>query len=186
MEDVSLQEDIEKFCAKCKTLVPVENFHKDNGNRDGLKYACKDCVHIVDKKRYNERNKISEEKGVCRNYGCSGIPNEGSRICEVHFYYKISSNTLKSVAYWQDIRAIAERQDYICPLTGDTLVAGVNMSLDHIKPASKYPELLTDLKNLQWLTKWANWAKGNLDTSEFITNCTKVVKRWHERSSTKN
>ena len=46
MEDVSLQEDIEKFCARCKTLVPIDNFHKDKGNRDGLKYACKDCVRI--------------------------------------------------------------------------------------------------------------------------------------------
>ncbi|SVC36479.1 uncharacterized protein METZ01_LOCUS289333, partial [marine metagenome] len=27
MEAVSLQEDIEKFCARCKTLVPIDNFH---------------------------------------------------------------------------------------------------------------------------------------------------------------
>ena len=177
MEDVSLQEDIEKFCASCKKLVPVGNFHKDKGNKDGLKYACKDCVHIVDRKRYGRRKKISEEKGVCRNYGCNNIPNQGSRICEAHFYYKISSNTLKSVELWQELRAIAERQNYICPLTGDTLVAGVNMSLDHIKPTSKYPELRTDLKNLQWLSKWANLAKFDLDINEFIANCVKVVKR---------
>lgn len=179
MESVSFQEDIEKFCGSCKKLVPIENFHKDSGNRDGLKYTCKDCCHIVDKRRYREQNKISEEKGICRTYSCSNIPNKGSRTCEVHFYYKIASNTLKSVAFWQDIRAIAERQNYICPLTGDTLVAGVNMSLDHIKPTSKYPELLTDLKNLQWLSKWANWAKGSLSQEEFISNCLKVTNRFN-------
>ncbi|MEO1943150.1 MAG: hypothetical protein ABGY11_02515 [Candidatus Thioglobus sp.] len=177
MEAVSIEEEIEKFCGSCKQLVPIDNFHKDRGNRDGLKYICKDCSHIAESKRYHKYKKIAEEKGVCRNYGCSGIPNEGSRICVTHFYQKISSNTLKSVTYWQDLRAIAERQNYICPLTGDTLVAGVNMSLDHIKPSSKYPELKKDLKNLQWLTKWANWAKGDLNTKEFISNCLKVTNR---------
>ena len=90
------------------------------------------------------------------------------------------------MAFWQDIRAIAERQNYICPLTGDTLVAGVNMSLDHIKPTSKYPELLTDLKNLQWLSKWANWSKGALSVNMFIKNCTKVFKHVAEKNRNKS
>ena len=178
MEDVSLQEDIEKFCARCKTLVPIDNFHKDKGNRDGLKYACKDCVRIYLSARYKKNKADADRNGTCRCFGCEIITEVGAAYCTDHFFKNSAHGTLKDSSLWQDIKKLAEKQNYICPLTGDKLIAGVNMSLDHIKPSSKYPHLLQDLNNLQWLSKWANLAKLDWDLDVFIANCIKVAKRF--------
>jgi hypothetical protein len=56
------------------------------------------------------------------------------------------------------------------------------MSLDHIKPCSKFPELSKDINNVQWVTKWANAAKWDLTTEEFIAQCKQV----YENSKHKN
>ena len=93
----------------------------------------------------------------------------------------VATNTLKDKCCWEDLEALAKKQDYICPLTGDKLKAGVNMSLDHIKPVSRFPELKTKITNLQWITKWANNAKMNYDLEDFVANCFKVTKTWGRR-----
>ena len=176
METVSVEEDIEKFCGRCKTLVPIGNFHKDKGNRDGLKYACKACVRIYLSVRYKKNKADADRNGTCRCFGCKIVTEVGAAYCTDHFFKNSAHGTLKNSSLWQDIKKLAEKQNYICPLTGDKLIAGVNMSLDHIKPSSKYPHLLQDLNNLQWLSKWANLAKLDWDLDVFIANCVKVAK----------
>lgn len=175
MEDVQGEESHKKPCARCKKLVPIEGFHRDVHNSDGRKYICKSCSRADGQARYKKRKAEAKKKGVCIRYGCTHKVHEKSNLCPEHFYQSVSQNTLKDMGFWKELKDLAEKQGYICPLTGDTLEAGVNMSLDHIKPVSRFPELKTKLTNLQWITKWANTAKMNLNLEDFVANCLKVA-----------
>jgi len=166
--------DIEKFCSKCKTLVSIEYFHKQPNTHDGLSYKCKDCAKTYAKKRYKIYTAESKKTGRCNAYGCQKKAAVGGRLCENHFFKNASLNRLGCYKYAKTLQALAERQNYTCPLTGDKLVPTVNMSLDHIKPCSKFPELSKDINNVQWVTKWANAAKWDLTTEEFIAQCKQV------------
>ena len=190
METVESQKGDEKFCCKCSRFIPLTGFHADKKTLDGLKYCCKECVHEYSKKRYRERKILSERDGFCIRYNCRFKTLKAGGLCAMHFYQSAATN-LKSVGaglgknfsdrpqLWKDLEGLAEKQDYICALTGDKLEAGVNMSLDHIKPVSKYPELIGDINNMQWLTKWANTSKSDISTDEFVSNCLKVVSQFN-------
>lgn len=68
-----------------------------------------------------------------------------------------------------------QRQNHECVYTGRKLVAGVNLSLDHILPKSSFPDSATDLTNLVWVDLSVNVAKSNLLPKDFLTMCEDVV-----------
>ena len=175
-----------KFCGKCKKLIPIADFHKASRTSDGLRTTCRHCLKVYHSKRYKKQKKIAEATGTCLSMGCYKKTEKGATFCTDHFFIMSARRTLKDVSLAESIKKIAEKQNYICPLTGDTLKAGVNMSLDHIKPISKYPHLIKKISNLQWLSKWANWSKGALSVNMFIKNCTKVFKHVAEKNRNKS
>ena len=71
---------------------------------------------------------------------------------------------------------ILERQNWTCPYTGDKIILGVNDSVDHILPISKYPESKYDIDNIQWTTRVINIMKSNLLDCEFLAAIEKVAK----------
>jgi 5-methylcytosine-specific restriction endonuclease McrA len=56
---------------------------------------------------------------------------------------------LGSSKYWSRLRDKLVSQGYRCVYTGELLVLGVNDSLDHIYPASRFPERAKDPNNLK-------------------------------------
>jgi len=60
-----------------------------------------------------------------------------------------------------------------CARTKELLKPGINASLDHIVPISRYKEIFGNMKgvhditNLQWVTKRYNIAKNNMLEEEF-------------------
>jgi len=186
MENVEDANKDKKFCGKCKKLVPLKDFHKSGSTNDGLRTTCRHCLKVYHSKRYKKQKKISEATGTCLSMGCYKKTERGGTFCPDHFFEMSARRTLKDVSLAESIKKLAEKQNYICPLTGDTLRAGVNMSLDHIKPTSKYPHLIKKISNLQWLSKWANWAKGSLSVKVFVKNCTKVFHYDAEKNRNKS
>jgi len=170
-----LPQDSEKFCSKCKALVPLDLYHKQQNNLDGLSYWCKDCAQVYAKQRYKRHKKMTSSSGLCNTYGCKTKAFMGGRLCAKHFYKNTSANRLGHGGFAKELEVLAEKQNYICSITGDKLVPTVNMSLDHIKPVSKYPEVKGDINNVQWVTKWANAAKWDLSINELISQCEKVI-----------
>lgn len=68
-----------------------------------------------------------------------------------------------------------KQQNHQCVYTGRRLVAGVNLSLDHVLPKSLFPEGFQKLDNLVWVDKSANIAKNNLLPKDFLEMCEDVV-----------
>lgn len=68
-----------------------------------------------------------------------------------------------------------EKQNHECVYTARALVAGKNLSLDHILPKSVWPDGLRDLDNLVWVDKSVNIAKNSLLPQNFLELCEDVV-----------
>jgi hypothetical protein len=49
------------------------------------------------------------------------------------------------------------------------LILGVNASIDHIKPVSRYADLALKLDNMEWVSFRVNLAKSDLTPEEFLS-----------------
>jgi len=56
--NLTLTEDQQKQCGKCKQVKPLSDFHKNKSSRDGLASWCKEC------KRQYRKNRSAAKKGV--------------------------------------------------------------------------------------------------------------------------
>lgn len=61
-----------------------------------------------------------------------------------------------------------------CACCGDGPEDGAIVTVDHIKPKSKYPELATDLRNLQVLCEACNVGKCNWDMTDWRSDDLKL------------
>ena len=79
------------------------------------------------------------------------------------------------LAKGRQLKAILERQAYRCPYSGEILVPGQNASKDHKLPKSRYPELATDVENIEWASLRVNKMKHDMTREEFLEMCLRIV-----------
>lgn len=68
------------------------------------------------------------------------------------------------------------RQNFLCVYSHENIILGYNDSIDHIKPASKFLELKSDINNLQWVIREVNFMKDNLTEDRFFELINKILK----------
>lgn len=106
---------------------------------------------------------------------CGNTKLENVVCCEKCWYKTVARNHLKDPSRWEELKELAEQQQFICPYTGEQLAPGDNMSLDHRLPVSRFPELRYELSNMVWTTKLVNRAKERSTPEEFLKMCQQVV-----------
>lgn len=160
-----------KFCVKCDKEFPAtsEFFSSDRTMHSGLHSYCKKCLVIYGRKKKHD----NLEKGGC--YACGKDKLEHSAHLCFKCWVKATSLRRLKKTYTKDLIDIIEKQKYICPYTGDVLVPGHNMSLEHIEAASVNSDRKRDINNVTWVSFWANAARGNLSHKDFYEHCKKVV-----------
>lgn len=157
--------------------------------------CCRDCWQQLppdlDKVRCDECRKKGGEAvkrtrlrrqaiGVCVTCGSNEIITHGkNRECYVCYMRTIALKNLGSRTRWQELRELWERQAGICPYTGETLILGVNASIDHILPRSRYPERKHDITNVEWVSLRVNVMKRDFTKEEFLA----FLGRIHEYSN---
>jgi 5-methylcytosine-specific restriction endonuclease McrA len=111
--------------------------------------------------------------GLCA--GCGQRPplatlreNTEHRVCEACYFHNAARARLGSRTHWQALRARLIAQDFTCPYTGTRLVLGVNDSVDHIYPISRFPKLRDDPANIEWVRRDVNGMKGDRTPGEFL------------------
>jgi hypothetical protein len=102
-----------------------------------------------------------------------------NQYCRKHWFIAVAKNRLGSATV--DDGAFLDRllqdQGGRCPYTGVVLIPGVNCSLDHKMPTSRFPELQHDRDNVQWVEMTVNRIKGAMTPEEFVEMCSLVANR---------
>jgi len=178
--------DLLKKCEKCSNEYPATvgffnpRYNGRNPSSDivYLSRKCRECNRIYlnqynasrrdiirkNAKRSRTKHKL---KNLCKR--CNNKRLEHSQMCESHWFISIARNAglRESIEDGLLIKKILEKQNYICPYSGEKLVPGLNCSLDHVKPRSRYPELEKDPSNLEWTTILVNRSKYNMTKEEY-------------------
>lgn len=111
--------------------------------------------------------------GICRYCSVQSLAHADS--CERHWFTHVARKRLGNAALWVEIRDKLIAQNYQCPYTGEKLVLGVNASLDHIKPKSKFEAIASDLENVEWVRIDVNFAKRAKSKEDFILMCRTIA-----------
>jgi 5-methylcytosine-specific restriction endonuclease McrA len=144
---------------------------------------CESCAEAA--RDYNKQRSASlSEQGLCASCGKEPHmsiygdmrPDVMTRQCKICYLKLSSCGRFGSIKYWEILLNILEKQDYRCAYTGEKLILGVNDSIDHILPRSRYPDLTLDPSNIQWVTRVINTMKLNLLDCEFLTEIEKVAR----------
>jgi len=120
-----------KYCPFCRSILSIENFHKDSNNLDNFQNRCKNCSSLMSKKWL--KNNPEKNKANTANYRAA---------------------KLNRTPIWADLNKIKEiykncpegyHVDHIIPLQGE-IISGL-----HIETNLQY---LTETENLRKGNKW--------------------------------
>jgi hypothetical protein len=185
-----------KYCKDCGEERPVSEFGS-NGYH-GLRSICREHVN----ERNGRRRALLTPSGLCIrccsrnklpsikkclfcyladkiNKGAAGERNlragrtrrEGSGANEA----LCRSRTGAIKAYARMGIGLWRRSGGVCLYTGDRLIPGVNVALDHIIPLTRGGT--NETSNLQLISARANAAKGDMTHDEYVEHCRLVAKR---------
>lgn len=152
---------------------------KDSGKcynhpKENIAYGRLSCQKCIDKDKENYiRLKLIGK--------CSGHPNENVAPGKTHCH-KCSWNSTMKLSNLNIIYANEKltSQNYICNLSGRTLIKGENASPDHIIPIGSknrkninHP--LNNISNIQFVDTQVNLAKQDYSDEDFIKMCEEVT-----------
>jgi hypothetical protein len=134
---------------------------------------CSFCL-ARDRKYQDTLRQKRLDQGGCADCGASSVllslaANAKYRLCEPCYLKKISRQRLGSNRYWTVLRDKLTAQDWRCAYSGAPLVLGVNDSLDHMFPASRFPDLALDPENVEWVSREINEMKRDRTPEEFLS-----------------
>jgi 5-methylcytosine-specific restriction endonuclease McrA len=162
-----------KRCSQCKSILPLDKFHRCKSRRDGRTNMCKGCVASTNKNWYE--NNLERKAESCRKWR----KDNPERIAvhsknwrrgnpEQVAYHGRKRRALKQEVNENfteaDVKFCLDRAGHKCESCGmtneeHTREYGHRLHMDHIKPLSEGYALTRD--NCQVLCKACNSKKGN-------------------------
>lgn len=113
------------------------------------------------------------ERGTCAD--CGLAPPSVRIQCLRCWYDNVAQRYRIDAA---DLCQLWEHQGGCCALTGETLIPGVNASLDHVVPVKRGGT--ADITNVRWVTIIVNQAKRDFGDPDFFDMCRKIAARFPE------
>lgn len=111
-------------------------------------------------------------QGCCAT--CGKQPSvQNVKQCTTCILKELAHYLWKDRARWKDLENLYEKQNGMCPYFGKKLTIGIDASIDHITPSSKGGT--SDISNLQWAHKRANWMKGDQSEDKFLKECVEIT-----------
>ncbi len=175
-----------KKCIKCGHFYPLTNefWCKSSYSKNGFKSSCKKCQSKEMKKRlknftikeknkfYNRGRKIYRDRikeRSCTTCGKKIVEKYNqSKSCGDCWFKSRARQNLKNKNLWKQLKAQFKKQKNKCFYSGRDLILGINCSVDHILPKSKYKDKIDDLDNLKFVDLKVNIAKSDLSEEEFL------------------
>lgn len=177
----------EKQCTGCGTTYPIDHYIRVKRSRDGYSQRCRAC-RSANALRWKEENReralelernrrrAKKENGQCAACTRERLPHSNN-FCEDCYYRDVAYHAIGSGTK-SIIEALRQKmidQDYKCPYTNVPLILGLNASLDHMMPKSRFPELARDINNLEWVSADINQSKHDRTPDEFVALCAKII-----------
>jgi len=139
--------------------------------------------HRVKKlEQQHRRGSKLSENGLCTLCGkepfleCFKNKTVKNKLCLEHFLKQRANTRFHNTDLWINLLDKLKEQNYKCFYTGETLVLGINDSVDHILAASRFPEKKYDMTNVRWVSRDINWMKDNHTDEEFMDLVEKIYK----------
>lgn len=133
---------------------------------------CEECIK-KDRKWRKKRRLELLDLGLCVGCGKDKYLETlktslvAKKMCLKCYMKNRSRSILGSIEYCDELLSRLKNQNYICPYTGDKIIIGINDSIDHILPRSRFPELSKDINNVHWVSRTTNQMKLNYTEKEF-------------------
>lgn len=122
----------------------------------------------------NRRNEESHRNNRCTRCRTKG-PVNGITRCWACALKHLALRHLGNSGKWRSLANLFSTQKGKCAYTGRDLTLGVNASVEHILPSSKFPHKSNDIKNICWVDTQINSMKNDSSFEEFIQNCIDVI-----------
>lgn len=151
----------QRFCQDCSTK--EYNIVKENNKKLS---GCGLCVRC----KTNKYMEIYENK-----------PEATIKMCRTCYLQQTSLRYLGSKNNWKELLELLEKQGFRCAYSGETIILGVNDSVDHIIAQKTCPEKKYDITNMQWITRDVNRMKSDLDEQRFFDLLTKILENCKNR-----
>lgn len=143
---------------------------------------CKFCEkhRLLDLNTRKERFFKLMENDLCTSCGSEKYMNHfknrntKTKHCQVCYLKLLSVTYLGKADKWKELLNLLEKQNCLCPYTGDKLILGESASIDHVLSKSKYPEKQKDINNLVWVSRIVNRMKHNYTHREFMNLIEKI------------
>lgn len=163
------ENNLSRICPSCQITFPLNEkcFYKRKHNKMGLDSICKDCRRSKTNKYKNKKKAL----GLCKS--CLSKKLKHSNLCQECWLKSRSISILGSKDRWQELADLITNA--VCPYTGTKLEPGLNLSFDHVKPKSKFPDLIHDITNIVSCRKDINMAKWIFTPEQFISICKEVA-----------
>jgi hypothetical protein len=160
------------LCANCGQRSPKSGVH------------CEECKSKIQRGTTAWKQRM-RESGLCNRCGkLPCLPSMKDRcdsFCKPCYFKKTSIDCLKTARHAEVIGEKLKAQNYRCAYTGELIELGINDSLDHILPISRFPELRSDPANVEWVTRKVNCMKWDSTREEFLETARLVAN--HARST---
>lgn len=168
----------QKFCSSvCRDRHHMTTWGNARQRSDETPEQFQARIRAYGQRKLNKYSNGHVDVGMCR--ACTQ-PTIGDQIswCEKHWLEQCAWRSgLRGGGWTEKLKKLLELQNFTCPYTGRKLVIGVNASIDHIQPRSRFPELVNCYENLEWVDVDVNRAKRSLTKEEFIALCDTVSGR---------
>lgn len=141
-------------------------------------FTCSECLARASQRRKSYLMKAAAQGKCFRCGGKEPIVEAAAKyaVCETCYLKGTAAKAMGNVKLWGILKEKLVAQNYRCAYTGVPLVLGVNDSVDHILPRSRFPELVGDPTNIEWTTGQVNLAKRDLTRDEFLELVKQIVR----------
>jgi 5-methylcytosine-specific restriction endonuclease McrA len=155
-----------KYCYKCKTEKPINEFNKNRRSKDGHRSECRKCCSVMyakwrarnlEKARANSTkwNKANLQKETARkNRWAKANPEKKNAQTQRRRAMKRGNGGSYTAAEWQ---TLVEKYNYTCLRCGKQ-EPEIKLTIDHVLPLSKGGNNTID--NIQPLCKQCNSTKN--------------------------
>ncbi|MFM7009058.1 MAG: HNH endonuclease domain-containing protein [Betaproteobacteria bacterium] len=136
---------------------------------------CVDCRKQDGKSSIKATKSQRYERGLCALLRCSSPRTEHTPSCLEHF---LSNEDRRYHLPPGTVANLFKDQNGLCAYTGAPLVPGLTFSLDHILPTSRFPDDISNPKNIQLTTRLVNSMKQSMTPQEFKEMCEIIVEHF--------